>query len=348
MSCAEEGRGGAPARLLCAGIAVEDHVYRLDSFPQPGSKTRAREYVAVGGGCAANAAVAVARLGGAARLAAPLGDGHGADAVGDRILRRLAEEGVDCTACVRVPGARSPISAILVDAQGERLIVNDRDERLSAACIADPGATVAGVDAVLVDNRFAPFVLPLCRAARQRGLPVVLDGDRPTVASDALLTACTHLVFAADGLRATAREDDLETALRCIAPRTDAFLAVTDGAGGVLWLESGQMRRLPAFVVDAVDTLGAGDVFHGAFTLALAEGRGETDALVFASAAAALKCTRFGGIAGAPRRAELETFLDGRTGGNRPPSTVTFPDRPRGRTDCAGACRSDRSGRDRP
>lgn len=295
--------------MLCAGIAVEDHVYRIDRFPAPGSKTRAREYVAVGGGCAANAAVAIARLGGSASLAAPLGDGSGKDPVGHRILERLAAAGVDCAPSVRVAGARSPISAILVDAAGERLIVNDRDERLSQARLADPDALARGCDAVLVDNRFASFVLPLCHAGRQRGLPVVLDGDRPTAASDALLTLCTHVVFAADGLRATAATDDLEAGLRAIAQRSAAFLAVTDGANGVLWLDRETSRRLPAFAVDVVDTLGAGDVFHGAFALALSEGRGEADALAFASAAAALKCTRFGGIAGAPGRLEVEEFL---------------------------------------
>ncbi|MBN8919738.1 MAG: sugar kinase [Rhizobiales bacterium] len=303
--------------VLCAGIAVEDHVYRMETFPQPGSKTRAQEYAATGGGCAANAAVAIVRLGGAAALASPLGDADGADPVGDRIVARLAAEGVDCAPSVRVPGARSPISAIIVDATGERLIVNDRDERLSSARAADADALVSTFDAVLADNRFADFVLPLCRAGRARGLPVVLDGDRPTVATDALLAACTHVIFAADGLRATAERDDLADGLRCIASRTDAFLAVTDGERGTLWLEQGRVRTLPAFRINTVDTLGAGDVFHGAAALALAEGRATVDALLFASAAAAVKCTRFGGVRGAPTRAETEALMrrDGQGGG---------------------------------
>ena len=87
------------------------------------------------------------------------------------------------------------------------------------------------------------------------------------------------------------------------------FVAVTDGPNGVSWLEDGALRHMPAFAVKAIDTLGAGDAFHGAFTLALAEGRDLTDALRFASAAAALKCTQFGGAAGAPRRAEVDEFL---------------------------------------
>jgi sulfofructose kinase len=309
MSGASGARARGRPRILCAGIAVHDHVYRLDRFPVPGTKTRAREFVATGGGCAANAAVAVARLGGEAALAAPLGGPAGEDAIGDWILAHLARERVDCAGVVRVSPARSPISAILVDASGERLIVNDRDERLSAARPVDPARAAAQCDALLVDNRFAEFVLPFCHAARARGMPIVLDGDRPTRASDQLLRACTHLVFAADGLRATAGRDELAAALRLIAQGTDAFVAVTDGSGGTLWLERGELRRLPAHSVEVVDTLAAGDVFHGAFALALAEGRDATDALGFATAAAAVKCTRFGGINGAPTRAEVEGFL---------------------------------------
>jgi sulfofructose kinase len=309
-------RRPAVPKILCAGIAVHDHVYRLDRFPVPGTKTRARQFAATGGGCAANAAVAIARLGGEAALAAPLGGPAGEDVVGDWILANLARERVDCAGVVRVSPGRSPISAIFVDASGERLIVNDRDERLSDARPVDPEAAVADLDALLVDNRFVEFVLPFCLAARARGIPIVLDGDRPTRASDRLLRVCTHLVFAADGLRATAGCDDLDQALRSIGQATEAFVAVTDGARGVLWLEQGQLRRSPAHPVDVVDTLGAGDVFHGAFALALAQGRTAIEALGFAAAAAAVKCTRFGGISGAPTRREVEEFLNTGTGAN--------------------------------
>jgi sulfofructose kinase len=87
------------------------------------------------------------------------------------------------------------------------------------------------------------------------------------------------------------------------------FLAVTNGADDILWWDDGAPQRLPVFAVEAVDTLAAGDVFHGAFALALAEGRRGTDALRFAAAAAALKCTRFGGGSAAPTRAEVEALL---------------------------------------
>lgn len=319
MFCADR-RGGRPPRILCAGIAVHDHVFGFERFPSPGSKTRARSFAAVGGGCAANAAVAAARLGASTALASPLGGPSGGDPIGDRILADLAREGIDCAGVVRVPGATSPISAILVDATGERLIVNHRDERLSDARVPDPERLLAGYDALLVDNRFADFVVPLCAAARRRMVPVVLDGDRPTQATHALFSACTHLVFAADGLRATAQRDDLADALRLVGSQASGFVAVTDGERGALWLEGGKVRRMSAYSVDAVDTTGAGDVFHGAFVLAVAEGQDEIAAMQFATAAAAIKCQRFGGIAGAPSRAEVDAFIQ-RAG----PAAVTSP-----------------------
>ena len=110
-------------------------------------------------------------------------------------------------------------------------------------------------------------------------------------------------------MRATAGIDDLGAALARMRGRTKGFLAVTDGANDILWLEGTTPRRMPVFPVDAVDTLAAGDVFHGAFALAIGEGRDEAAALRFAAAAAAIKCTRRTGGAGAPKRDEVEALL---------------------------------------
>ena len=162
---------------------------------------------------------------------------------------------------------------------------------------------------LLADNRFPEFVRPICAAARERALTVVLDADRPTEISDELFRIATHVVFSSECLRATTGVDDLGSALGHIAAVTPSFLAVTDGARDVLWREGETLRQSRVFAVEAVDTLGAGDVFHGAFALALAEGRDEVRAMRFAAAAAGLKCARLGGSAAAPHRAEVEMLL---------------------------------------
>jgi sulfofructose kinase len=295
------------ASILCAGIAVLDEVFRVSAFPMPDTKVQASDFITIGGGNAANAAVAIARLGGKAYFAAPLG----VDAIGDRLIEGLQHEGVECVRCVRVPGARTPVSAIFVDARGDRTIANYRDRRLNDATVGDPERLVAAVDAVLVDNRFPGFVAPICRAAMARGIPVVIDADKEAEDGPPLFTAATHIIFSAQCLRATARTDDLALGLAHMGKLTNAFLAVTDGPRPVLWYDCdcAMIRETPVFAIKTVDTLGAGDVFHGAFALAWVEGRGVEGALRFAAAAAGLKCSRFGGSAAAPQRTEVDALL---------------------------------------
>jgi sulfofructose kinase len=309
LSSASAGRRARAPAILCAGIIVLDEVFLVEDFPQPNAKTPARDYFVVNGGCAANAALAVARLGGRAALTGPLGGPAGEDPFGDRVLAALARERVDCGGCRRIAGVSTALSAIFIDASGERMIVTYCDEQLAAAAPADPLGLVATADAVLADNRFPEFVRPICAAARGRGLPVVLDADRPTEVSDELLRIATHVVFSSECLRATTGLNDLAAALARMAAATPSFLAVTDGPRDVLWYDGRTLRASPVFPVEAVDTLGAGDVFHGAFALALAEGRAIPETMRFAAAAAGLKCARRGGSAAAPYRAEVEALL---------------------------------------
>jgi sulfofructose kinase len=295
--------------ILCAGIIVLDEVFRVESFPRPDGKTQAQDFFVVNGGCAANAAVAIARLGGRAALAGPIGGPAGADANGDQVLAALAHEQVDCSGCERIAGVATALSAIFIDARGERMIVTYRDDRLAVATPADPQRLVAGADAVLADNRYPEFVRPICAAARAHGRTVVLDADRPTDISEDLFRIASHVVFSSECLRATTGLDDLGAALARIAQVTSSFLAVTHGAQDVLWRDGPTTYRSPVFPITAIDTLGAGDVFHGAFTLALAERQEVAAALRFAAAAAGLKCTRLGGSMAAPYRAEVEALL---------------------------------------
>jgi sulfofructose kinase len=293
--------------VLCAGIAVQDLLFRVERFPLPGRKTPAQDFVIVGGGCAANAAVAIARLGGHARYAGPLGGPAGAEPLSDRLIADLARAGVDTEGVVRVDGVTAPVSAIFIDAAGERMIATRRDPLLAAARVPAPEALVTDIAALLVDNRYPDFVLPLCQAMR-RG-PIVIDADRTTSIDDPLLAIATHVIFSEECLLGTTGMTELEPALRKAAAHIGAFLAVTNGANDILWMEALSLRRMPVFAVKATDTVAAGDVFHGAFALGLAEGQDERTAMRFAAAAAALKCQRFGGIGGAPRRSEVDGFL---------------------------------------
>ena len=305
MSTSTDAPPNQPPVVLCAGIAVEDFLFKVEHFPAAGTKVRASDLVAATGGCAANAAVTIARLGGRARFSGPIGT----DGASGRFLDGLAKFGVDTAGVLRVPGGTISVSGIFIDRDGEKMVATKHGRGLDHATPPDPTALVANVDVLLVDNRFPHYVLPICRAAAARGIPVVLDVDKATTAGDPLFATASHLIFSSEALMATAGGADLASALLAVAPAVSGFLAVTDGPGDVLWIEHGAVRRLPVFRVEAIDTLGAGDAFHGGFALALAEGRGELAAMRFGAAAAALKCTRFGGISGTPGRDEVEAFL---------------------------------------
>jgi sulfofructose kinase len=292
------------AGVFCLGIATLDYVYSVETMPTRGEKYRSQDLAVVGGGCAGNASVAIARLGGRSWLATRLAD----DLTGDRIVADLAAEGVETGFAYRAPGLRSPVSAILVDAAGERMVISYSDPAMPVDTGWLPTRLPDGAGAVLADTRWGEGALAALELARTAAVPGVLDADRKPPHPDLVATA-SHVAFSAQALRELSGEDDPRLGLAKIARDAGTWLAVTLGREGVLFVEEGAIAHIPAFAVEAVDTLGAGDVWHGAFALALAEGQGARAAIRFASAAAAIKCTRFGGRAGAPTRQEVDAFL---------------------------------------
>ena len=293
------------SEVLVVGIAVVDFVFALDALPRRAAKYRADAAEFVGGGCAANAAVAVARLGGNALLSARLGD----DFLGDLILSDLGVEGVDTTLVNRKAGAKSPFSSVYVDQTGERQIVNFRGSGLAE----DPDwpEHAPEPDAVLVDSRWPGAAIRALELARARDVPGIVDAEAS--AEESVLARASHVAFSRDGLLSFAGGKQIEAALRAADERLPGWVAVTDGEGGAFHVGADGLNHTPAFSVEAKDTLGAGDIWHGAFALALAETSDECHAVRFANAAAALKCTEFGGRKGCPDRAALERFLQENT-----------------------------------
>lgn len=295
-------------RILCIGIPVRDLTFRVDSVPARGSKANATHLAEICGGNALNAAIAMARLGGRVAFAGPMGDAR--ETSSGFILERMGAEGIDTRHIVRMPDAATPVSAIIIDATGERTLTIYRDPALWTVKLSDAKELLADCQAVLVESRCGAFCLDLCAEARRCGIPVIVGVDRAMALTDGLLTAASHLLFSSEQVQETAGVADDGEALKRMAGLTPAFLAATRGPRGTIWLnETATLEETPAFPVDAVDTLGAGDVFHGAFTLRLAEGGGVREALRFAAAAAALKCSRHGGGQAAPQRIEVEEFL---------------------------------------
>ena len=297
-----------PPRVLCIGIPVRDLTFRVEGVPARGSKENASHFDEICGGNALNAAIGIVRLGGRASVCGPMGDAG--ETSSRYIFDKLAHEGIETGHIVHMPGLVTPISAIMIDPTGERTIVTFRDPELWKVQLPDTDTLLDDCSAILAESRCAEFCTDLCAEARRRGIPVIVDVDRAMSLREGLLTASSHLVFSSEPLQETADIADDGAALKKIAGLTSSFLAGTRGPKGTIWLdEGGHLQETPAFPVHTVDTLGAGDIFHGAFALAITEKRELRQALRFASAAAALKCTRFGGAFAAPQRAEVEDLL---------------------------------------
>jgi len=297
-----------PPRILCIGQPVRDLTFRVPAVPARGSKANSDHFEQICGGNSLNAAIGIARLGGRAALCGPMGDIG--ETASHYIFEQMAHEGIDTGHLVHVPGAVTPVSAIMIDPTGERTAATYRDPKLWDVKLPPADSLLEDCAAVLAESRCAEFCTDLCTEAVRRGIPVIVDVDRAMSLREGLLTASTHLVFSSEPLQETAGCEDEGEALKKIAKLTPSFLAGTRGPRGTIWLDQhGELRETPAFPVHTVDTLGAGDVFHGAFALAITEKQEIRDALLFASAAAALKCTRFGGALGAPQRLEVEELL---------------------------------------
>ena len=292
-------------RVICLGLSAQDQVWRVErSFSGQSEKIRSTEYTTLGGGMAANAAVTVARLGGAISFWGRGGD----DAPGREMRAALAAEGIDVANFRLFADGRSSVSGIIVDKSGERQIVNFRGSFPEAADWL-PLGDVARASAALADPRWVDGAVALFGKARSLGIPTVLDGDvADAEVFERLLPFTDHAIFSEPALAAFAGSAD-DVSLTKLARFNCRVVAVTRGGDGVSWHENGRPQRLAAFPVAVVDTTGAGDVFHGAYAVAIGASLTVPDAMAFASAAAALKCTRSGGRAGIPSINDCLAFM---------------------------------------
>jgi sulfofructose kinase len=270
-------------------MSALDAIYRVSAIPATPTKILATAFTECGGGMAANASVAVARLGGQASYWGRVG----ADARGTRILDQLWAEGVDVVGVRRIAGCVSPSAAILVDDDGERLVCAYNDPKLDPDAAWLPLDQVRTFDAVLAHVRWHAGAAAVLDAAAEARKPAVFDiGPRDELLD--LARRASHAIFSEPGLAQAAGTSAPGEGLARIARSVRGIVGVTLGPEGFLCRDKGRERRLPAPTIVAVDTLAAGDVWHGAFALALGEQSDIAEAARFANTAAAIKCTRAG------------------------------------------------------
>ena len=292
----------SPVSVLCVGHACYDLVFAVDHHPAPDEKARAQAFVSCGGGTAANAAVTAAMLGAGVAFAGYLGR----DIYGDQHSAEFHAVGVETSLVVRGPQA-TPISAIFVKPDGARSIVNYKGntDRLTAA---DVDFTAVRPKVVLFDGHQPALALAIAAWAQAQDIPTVLDADTVNEGNVELLRRCTLVAaserFAHDFFGATTSEEGM-AALARLAPA----VVVTLSERGLIWQRGAESGALPAFAVEAVDSTGAGDTFHGALAAGMAAGMEWLPLLRYASAAGALCCTKHGARLGIPNAAEVAALL---------------------------------------
>ncbi len=287
--------------VLCVGHAAYDLVLTVENHPGPDEKTMAQQLLSCGGGPAANAAVTVARLGCRAAFAGYLGN----DLYGCKHFEELNSEGVHTGWIVRgeMP---TPLSVILVKPDGRRTVVNYRSEtgKLDGDAI-DVTACSPGV--MLFDGHEQHASERLLEHAGQLGVPTVLDAGSVHAGTEKLASLVDYLVASETFCRDVTGKDPEEglDALQKVCSR----VVVTRGDKGILWKTPDGSGRVEAFAIEARDTTGAGDAFHGAFAAGLARGLLWHEVLVHASAAGALCCTGYGARPSIPRAQEVTAFM---------------------------------------
>lgn len=288
--------------VLCIGHASYDMIFAIDHHPDPDEKMFADRLFSCGGGPAANAAATVAKLGCRAAFAGYLGR----DVYGDSHLNELRELGIDSRWLVR-GDSPTPVSAILVKPDGKRALVNFKG---STKALPSHSIDFSGLSAkiVLFDGHEPHISLDLLATANFRATPTLLDAGSLHDGTRALMDKVTYLVCSEKFALQVAGDTALAlTQLAAIAP----VAVVTLGERGLIWRRGSETGAMEAPMVQAIDTTGAGDAFHGAFAAAISAGLPWSEVLRYASAAGAFCCTLMGARTGLPNLAQLQALLAG-------------------------------------
>ena len=288
--------------VLCVGASAYDLTFSVAAHPLPDEKVFASSLVSCGGGPAANAAVTVARLGGTAVFAGYLGN----DTFGDLHWQELASEGV-FTDWIARGSHPSPVSTIIAKPDGSRTLIAYQGDT--------PKLAVGSIDfshlmpqVILFDGHEPHISIPLASWAKENGIPTVLDAGSLHQGTQALANQVKYLVCSQKFAQQLTGEPNELLATRKLS-KIAPIVVVTLGERGLIWQRHEAEGRLSAFAVDAVDTTGAGDTFHGAFAWCVAQQMDWLDMLMLASAAAALCSMKVGARHGIPSGREVTRFL---------------------------------------
>jgi sulfofructose kinase len=291
-------------KIVCLGIVVKDIIFYVDQIPSVPQKMTAHSIDIKFGGMAATAAAAAAALGGEVEFWGRIGD----DQIGQEVINAFKERGVVSRIQI-TQNTQTALSAVVVDGKGERFLAAYPGRFDTSAEWLNLNH-LNGVKAVLADFRWLEGAKKLFSAATNLGIPRVLDADTGDItALKELIPLANHVIFSERGLMLFTEGLDPASGLIFASQYTKGIVAVTLGAVGSLFYVDGELHPIAGFKVNVIDTNGAGDVFHGAYTLALSKGLNWENAAKYANIAAALKCSKSSGWQILPTNHEVLNFL---------------------------------------
>ena len=306
-----------PPRIVVLGGINMDLVATLERFPVPGETVVGRAFTTYPGGKGANQAVAAARLGAQVSMVGRVGD----DAFGHQLRHGLAVEDIDVSGVGVESGSPSGIAVIQIDASAQNQIVQvwGANQKCGTEEVERVRDAMAGASVLMLQLE-APVEVSLraAEAARSQGCRVILDpAPAPTggLPQD-FYSLCDCITPNETEAQALVRfevsdVDSARGAAEELVTRRAKAAVIKMGERGAYYLSQEERGHVPAFPVNAVDTVAAGDAFNAGLAVALAEGRGLADAVRWGAAAGAVAVTRIGAQDAMPRRVEVEALLRG-------------------------------------
>ena len=293
-------------RVVGIGQCSLDYIAFIDSYPYVNTKKEVIEWHEQGGGPVATALVTLSRLGISCSFLGVIGD----DRAGEKIRQSIAAEGIEITGLVQRDNAASQQAFIAVEqGTGTRTIFWRRPSGAVLSEYELHPEFLKGARFLLLDGLMSDISICAASAAKKQNIPVMLDAGRarPGMLEVAQLS---NYIVASEEFANDLSWDLSEESLQQYRTQIGAnVLTITRGEQGSITASHNQYVHMPAFQTQTVDTTGAGDVFHGGYIYGLLQGWNLRDTLMFASAVAAIKCTKVGGRTGIPTLAEIELFL---------------------------------------
>ena len=293
--------------VIGIGACAVDYLGIVPKFPEPDTKNEMKRFIRQGGGPVSTALVALARLGASVSYFGKLGN----DELSHFALDDFLKEGVDISHVIKEEGAGPTFAFIIVDEKSGKRTIWWTNEEVSQI---EPGKIkkelIAKARYLLIDEYHFPAALKASQVARQAGVQVVLDAETPgKPGMDKLIQTVDFLIVPREFASGFTGNKDLESSAKALLNSGPSVVVITLGAEGSFCKTEGESFHQPAFQVNAVDTTGCGDVFHGGFVYGLLQNWPLKAVTEFASSVAALNCRALGGRVAAPTLNEVEKFL---------------------------------------